>query len=1173
LTLTVDGEQLGLAGAAAVKPLILAHWRLYSDHAAKVVSQEYHFTKTYPARYKWDGSTEETFDDRILEVGAIVRAMQHVPNGDLSDATAGNVSLRLSNLRPGRSAFWNALDLDALAYSEITIATLLLPADRFRPGAETPWDLTDLPGTDHLVRFRGELVSVGDVSELEIPLEFAPVEPNLDWPVATDASEVDPKDLGKRYPIPVGAAKDVPCINRNVGWVTTISEEISAAFTGEFEVGDPTGFPSTGNFEIQIGSERLQVTRAGASADHVQVVTRGYQSSTAVPHKAAEVAIEIIAVSTILFSGVEAAALDRLYVISPITGDKTAVTTAYTTTLASSATDPGRTVSVVTISSTQMRALLDSMIAAAAVTQQPEFEVDDLDLVDAEATTREIRTVSPPGYGTDAVLSPTESIIRAASLGTYEQLTYSWPSGSGLDASRTVKRWRCKMKYGRQSGDSSGDDDIFCRVEPQGSIPGMTNGSDEIDDNVTGHDNAAYGDQAVGLWRTPAAGTKLSDLEGGTKKLDVSLIRDADGGGWTGSSHWLYPEWVGIQAEMNASSTTRTTDVAIVAASLGFGLQFIADVTGPAAALSAQVYDFDTDSGWSVSAGASRSTETADPFEGTGAQKITATSSPTTIHSCDATTEWSSSDGTLSLETAIQVEGTGAVRSDSDFVGGDSSVFLQWDKASGSVDLSNGFQVHVFGAADDAPAPQFEIVFYDTAGKSLWYRYTSPTDDVPAAEWLELSIDLSSSDHEVSRTGGFDSSIIDTIQIGWDPSGATTDDATVSYIVVDDMRQLPSGAFDARIAQRNDLSSVDMTADADRYLLAAKGLGSGVDLTVWLSSDVASGTTKPTNVWEIPFTLRRAGVWDAPLPSGTITKTGSVTITAIKSLALVATLAHGVRPSTSSSSSELGAIFDDLRAVGSGTSLSMPDILEWLLVYLARLGWVAIDASSFSTARTNLGSNVHAGTLNLAGDSFPAVLARLGFEGRCNVAAREESSRTVYRCLAALSTYKWPTSSDTFEELRDPLLSVRAAPEHATRFLFRYGLSLAPGAGQIREDDFSSVVQVDRTTQPGAAPASDAIYLTERELGRRDAEPLYLYFTQDAPTANYIAGYYASEGIRRARRLGGSVPWSDAYALELGDVRSLAPMGAAASTHWRTIGVSIALDDARVGVNLEEVET
>jgi hypothetical protein len=126
---------------------------------------------------------------------------------------------------------------------------------------------------------------------------------------------------------------------------------------------------------------------------------------------------------------------------------------------------------------------------------------------------------------------------------------------------------------------------------------------------------------------------------------------------------------------------------------------------------------------------------------------------------------------------------------------------------------------------------------------------------------------------------------------------------------------------------------------------------------------------------------------------------------------------------------------------------------------------------------------------------------------------------------------------------------------------------------QITEDLFESIVRMDVDQNDASAKlATAALTAAEEKYGRRDAEPIDFMLCDDEATGEEVLAYYAHESIRAALRAGMSVPLSDGYDLELGDIAQFTPRGYPSAVKCRVTQTVYQLGEPRIGVNVEEVE-
>ncbi len=101
---------------------------------------------------------------------------------------------------------------------------------------------------------------------------------------------MDPADVGKTANIMMGEVKGVPCHAIIAGGVSTLTQDMSATFTGTRTVADGSRFPDTDTFWVKIGDEIIRCS--GASATYIYVTARGEYNTTPAAHGMDETVIE-----------------------------------------------------------------------------------------------------------------------------------------------------------------------------------------------------------------------------------------------------------------------------------------------------------------------------------------------------------------------------------------------------------------------------------------------------------------------------------------------------------------------------------------------------------------------------------------------------------------------------------------------------------------------------------------------------------------------------------------------------------------------------------------------------------------------------------------------------------------------------------------------------------------
>lgn len=197
-----DAGQTALATKSGVRSVTLVRLRTFSNRLTSTFGPTYYWA-TLPVRYQWAAGTDTQFEGRIKQVSAFVRGFSHIPDGVTSGVRDG-ISIEVDLSIEGTVWPWATLGNDNLHGALVDVATLLV--DDAQWSSADPYDLTAL-GQVHVVRWRGEVTSTTDYDCEKGTVSFNcdTVEPTLSWPTARDPLLNEPRDVGKRYPIPVGS--------------------------------------------------------------------------------------------------------------------------------------------------------------------------------------------------------------------------------------------------------------------------------------------------------------------------------------------------------------------------------------------------------------------------------------------------------------------------------------------------------------------------------------------------------------------------------------------------------------------------------------------------------------------------------------------------------------------------------------------------------------------------------------------------------------------------------------------------------------------------------------------------------------------------------------------------------------------------------------------------------
>ena len=1145
-------SQSPLAARADVVPARLFHLTTYLDRDRGTIDREFWWSIGAPWLYKWGGGVYREFDDLVRAASPVEYGMTHLPLPGRVDTRRTSMRVELSAEDVDGAPLWKTLSTDALTFARLEVASLLIEPERLAPN--TPWwDLRDLPGTEHVVRFRGEFTGVDEVSDDAVVLLFDGEEPNVDWPEALDDTQVDPKDLGKRYAIPFGNAKAVPCINRNVGWTTTLAAQLSASFTGNVAVTSAVGLPATGSFTLQVGTERVTATKVDAST--VNISARGVNSTIATTHQAGESVLEVQTSITVVVAGVPCKALDALYVINPATREKVKVGTAFTTNLDDRLTDPGRRLTTVTFTQAQFQSLIDTLGPSAG---DPYEEL----LINSFS----IEVPGGTGY-VDAQLNVDGLGIRlqgGSSGQTLEKALWKLDSGAIPTAllGRPISRVRFKARMNGE-GDTTTDNLGNAKTNMDGQATLLGWGVSGV--NVVEHMDRTWqaGVQESGVviasnWITPVPAKTVGDLATDLDGIRFYLLAPSSPAVGYGTDNWAFIFADSVMAELELAPSPQST---LGAASYGWGLQFVADVQGVMVPYSyLPGYGFDEGTGWSL-------TSTSAQTDQGGSQKIAATAGllGDSGAACDDSTLWVGTTATLATETTIKTQGSASLKV-TPTAGGSQA---QADRTfTSALDLSNvliPFDVRADGGSHLGAADGIRFRLGDGTNNKRWDYGTD--DGLVTGAFSTLILDPQSTPD--NSTGSLN--LASVPQMRCVANGRTTATSSVGYF--DNIRFVTRVA----VAQRNTTAgTIDLTASGLRYAvrLKATNVRRIASVIVRFSNTAGTGTTLPAAYRSvtIPGSELAEGVWLTVEKIATDTGSPSVNNVEMVRIEIVHNATGPEAPTVDIDS--IGGAEATNGAWDGATPATLltagPDAIRWFVGELAGVG--AVNVLGVSTAKTNLGSDAFAGNLCALGTDFGGVLARLCFETRTNVVRKEGASVAQYQLWNASSAYAFPASSLTLEELRELRERMRAANEVATHFRFHFGVELADAQLAQNESAFRSILLTDPSTNDLTTPATATLAAAAAVLGRRDSGPIYLLFTQDEPTAKDVAGYYASELVAYARRRWTCLaPVWEAYALEPGDVVAFTPRWASAAVKARVTGVTVDLADPSIGLSLEEV--
>lgn len=355
--LALTAEQQEASGAREVMAVNFVTVVAYSDKDAGTVLQTWRFADL-PVTFNSDA-----YESLLIDVTPQTDSMVHLPR--LESAGSDGV--------PGRTlrAVIHRGDIDGtLLYEDMRGQNLesasvewfqvLVPLGG--QGADVP-PLENIQSVqaavaamvigDRVVRFNGDFED-WEVTDKGIEITARAARPAIPWIIASDATQVDPDDVGRRLPFVYGKMGKVRAVGWDVGAASTLSTLIDEDDT-TIVVTDGSRFPTSGSGLI--GTESVSWT--GRTANSLTTVTRGADGTTAVSHALGEVLVETIATATWIVNARESDAFGDLFVVSPYNGAVVRVDASlYTSTLADTTTISGETVTSVKFTAANLRALL-----------------------------------------------------------------------------------------------------------------------------------------------------------------------------------------------------------------------------------------------------------------------------------------------------------------------------------------------------------------------------------------------------------------------------------------------------------------------------------------------------------------------------------------------------------------------------------------------------------------------------------------------------------------------------------------------------------------------------------------------------------------------------------------------------------------------------------------------
>lgn len=575
--LSLTAAQLQKAHSAKPMQVALVKLTTFSDYTAQTVASTFYWS-TLPLLYRWDGAAVNQFQAFLSGVSDVIRTMPHLPD-DKRLATLTKLTLNLSNEQWGDDPLWKILDDENLVAAQVEVASLLLD---WSAATDASWLDQSATVVDHIVRWRGEVDSMPsfDSEATTFVIQCVTKEAPLPWARALNSDEVSAKHLGRLYPVPVGPAKRVELVQRQVGWLTTLGTAISETTTGNIDVTDATGFPSSGTFYFWIGSEKLSATFTTDTT--INITGRGQfsgtQASTAQNHLTGALLIEETEAPRFVYSSVATQGVDVLYARSPITGELIRIPNSfYSTHQADTELDAGLALGVVTFTRQLWAQLIKRVNAEPGVTVQPAVSATGSETIMVKFGSMSVATIHVGAVDND-VRQPTDDgsgmVMDISTSGSPRNAAaFIMFPGSVPGGDRGVVRYRAVFDYRIESDATHAtkmyfdwDSSVFGDSKPKTLLQNFNPGSASQEWNTK-----------ASVWLTPPGGTEMSDLEFGT----VFVYLDNGGGGSSAQTELFIASTSRWEVEVEGIDVQVTSSTEVTGAEeIGFNLDLFVDVRG-----------------------------------------------------------------------------------------------------------------------------------------------------------------------------------------------------------------------------------------------------------------------------------------------------------------------------------------------------------------------------------------------------------------------------------------------------------------------------------------------------------------------------------------------------------------------------------------------------------------
>lgn len=652
-----DAGQALLATKATVRQVALVRMRIFSNVLTQTISST-HYWASAPVLYQWTAGSPVQFLPLVKRVSAVVRGMPHLPDG-ATLATRDGLRLELDATDRGDGGLWSAIQSSNLHGALVDVATLLVDEARFAgPG----WaDLSGM-GSVHVFRWRGAVSTVApyDFDSGILVLACDTVEPVLAWPTARDVTKNEPRDVGKRYPIPVGLARAVDLVGFEVGHATTLAADVAETGTTAWSITDGEGFPTSGTWTAKCGDELVTINGGSSTPTSLAISARGASGTTSAKHSRGATVVEFVREARWILSAREVRSIGGLFWQVP-SGERVRLEPGtFGFNPAASEIETGQRMAVVTMARNELERALE---VAASVIQAPEFSGDGVAIAKLTwgsfaETVDGTASVGPAVHSVATVNADNPAGIRVDwNGGVFDEVGVFWTT---VTENATAKVIRVRPVFDLRVDSIAGNaTEVYYEVDSH-----VVDGSILFQNKtllVSQTGTTTTRQQIAGDWMTPDApdpgleGFTVADLVGSSvsSAFRCALYLDMSSGS-AGAGFFVYSASSYWEVEIEPPTATSQLPLDVAAAgSVGSGVRLFADCLGiveRAGEAAVSVLDFSTTTGWS-SSNCTISVQTIASRQGIRL------ASPTD-QNCDLvrtglSLDWSAAGGTISFEVYI----------------------------------------------------------------------------------------------------------------------------------------------------------------------------------------------------------------------------------------------------------------------------------------------------------------------------------------------------------------------------------------------------------------------------------------------------------------------------------------------------------------------------------------